>query len=297
MLQTGKFMQHTHLLQGTLHGHSQTCWQGAKSCIQEVLVWDAVLLKAVQEWSRSVGELWLPHNHYTLEVLVHTAWLVVAANGNVSIEPWLFLRVWVVNTPKVLVEQVIEALMNVICLWHQDSLPFHSSMTDGSNCVNLKIIKSDSIHLHMCIATTVPQRIANLLLHTKVIKPCVHPHSAGYHKAHCWPTFWSWLSSGKSLHMNVLVFFGSSILYISRSLDSESSSLGSMTSLYRTSSYVSWSPWRLRLGLSWRLSWRISMTLLCLSTSGDDFNCTECNNKRIGIWHRKAHFECSCRTY
>ena len=77
---------------------------------------DAVLLKAVQEWSRSVGELRLPHNHHTLEVLVHTAWLVVAANGNVSIEPWLLCGVRVINTAKVLVEQVIEALMNVICL-------------------------------------------------------------------------------------------------------------------------------------------------------------------------------------
>ena len=77
---------------------------------------DAVLLKAVQEWSRSVEKLRLFHNHYTLEVLVHAARFVVAANGNVSIESWFLRDIWIVNTAKVLVEQVIETFMNVICL-------------------------------------------------------------------------------------------------------------------------------------------------------------------------------------
>ena len=84
--------------------------------------------------------------------------------------------------------------------------------------------------------------------------------------------------------MNVLVFFGSRILYISKSLERESSSLGSMISLYRTSSYVSWSPWRLRLGLSWRLFCRISMTFLCLSLSGDCFNCIACNKWDLAMY-------------
>ena len=64
---------------------------------------------------------------------------MVAANGNFSIEPWLLVGVWVINTSKMLVEQVIEAIMNIICLRHQDSVSLHSSMADGSNCVNLKI--------------------------------------------------------------------------------------------------------------------------------------------------------------
>ena len=109
-------MQYTHLLQGTLHSHSQTWRQGAEPSTQKVLLGDAVLLKSVQEWSRGVRELRLLHNHHTLEVLVHTAGLVMAANGNVSVEPWLLVGVWVINASKVLVEQVIEALVNVICL-------------------------------------------------------------------------------------------------------------------------------------------------------------------------------------
>ena len=99
-----------------MHSHSQTWWQGAEPGIQEVLMGDAILLKSVQEWSRGVRELRLLHNHHTLEVLVHTAGLVMAANGNVSVEPWLLVGVWVINASKVLVEQVIEALVNVICL-------------------------------------------------------------------------------------------------------------------------------------------------------------------------------------
>ena len=77
---------------------------------------DAVLLKSVQEWSRGVKELRLLHNHHTLEVLVNTTRLVMAANGNVSVEPGFLVGVWVINASKVLVEQVIEALVNVICL-------------------------------------------------------------------------------------------------------------------------------------------------------------------------------------
>ena len=99
-----------------MHSHSQAWWQGAEPGIQEVLMGDAVLLKSVQEWSRGVKELRLLHNHHTLEVLVNTARLVMAANGNVSVEPWLLVGVWVINASKVLVEQVIEALVNVICL-------------------------------------------------------------------------------------------------------------------------------------------------------------------------------------
>lgn len=94
----------THLLEGTLNSHTQTWLQGKQPCIQEVLVGDAILLKAVQERRGCLRKLRLPHNYYTLELLVHTGWLVVAANCNISIEPWLLHTVWVVNASKVLVK-------------------------------------------------------------------------------------------------------------------------------------------------------------------------------------------------
>lgn len=89
--------------------------------------------------------------------------------------------------------------------------------------------------------------------------------------------FWSWLPSGKSLHVNIFVFSGCSILHIRRSLGSDSSSLRSMMSLYRTSLCICWSPLDLLLGVSWRLSFNISMTFLRTSLSGDDSS---------GTWNR-----------
>ena len=127
----------TYLLKSSSNSYPHTRREGVQSCPEKVLVRNSVLLKPVQERSRSVLHFRFLYNDNTLEVLVDPTRFVVATNGNVCIELGLFGWVRIVNPPEVLVEEVVEALMNVVSLRHQHCLPFFCSMPDGSYGVHL----------------------------------------------------------------------------------------------------------------------------------------------------------------
>ena len=74
------------------------------------------------------------HHHYTLEIRVHPAWLDVSANGNVGIVTGARVGVNTMESP---VEEIIETLVNGICLAHYDRVSLGSRVADGSNCVHL----------------------------------------------------------------------------------------------------------------------------------------------------------------
>ena len=97
---------------------------------------DAVLLKAVEEGCRCVLHLRLLDNHNTLEVGVHTGGFQVSPNGNVGVVASTLLGI--INLTKALVEEIIEAFMNVICLSHHHCVAFNDRVTDSSNCVDLE---------------------------------------------------------------------------------------------------------------------------------------------------------------
>ena len=44
---------------------------------------------------------------------------------------------WVVNATESLVEEIIEALVDVICLTHHHCMTFYSGMANGCNSINL----------------------------------------------------------------------------------------------------------------------------------------------------------------
>ena len=56
-------------------------------------------------------------------------------NGNVGVVTGAPLGV--INPAKALVEEVIEAFMNVICLCHYHCVAFNGRVTDGYDCIDL----------------------------------------------------------------------------------------------------------------------------------------------------------------
>ena len=128
-------MQHTYLLHGSLYDYPNTRWEVGENFLQQTAVCDAVLLKAVEEGCWCVLHLRLFDNHNTLEVRIHTRWLHVGPNSNVGIVVSTTFRI--INLAEALVEEVIEAFVNIICLCHQYCVAFNSRVTDCCNCVDL----------------------------------------------------------------------------------------------------------------------------------------------------------------
>ena len=103
--------------------------------LQQIMVCNAILLKAVEEGCWCVLHLRLLNDHHTLEVGVHTGGFCVSPNSNVGVVTGAFQGV--INLTKALVEEVIEAFMYIICLCHDHCVTFNDRVTDGSNCVDL----------------------------------------------------------------------------------------------------------------------------------------------------------------
>ncbi len=80
-----------------------------------------VLLEAIQEWLRDAVQLRFPHHHDALKVLVHAAWLDVGSNGDVGEVARASVGV---NTVEAAVEEVVEALMDAVCLTHDYCVTF-----------------------------------------------------------------------------------------------------------------------------------------------------------------------------
>lgn len=75
---------------------------------------DEVLLKAVQKGRWHPLHIGLLNDHHTLEVWVYKAGFSVRANGNIG--EVTRSSVGVIYTPKILIEEVVETLVNFICL-------------------------------------------------------------------------------------------------------------------------------------------------------------------------------------
>ena len=107
-----------------------------ESLLQQTAVCDTILLQAVEEGCWCVLHLRLLDNHHTLKVGVHAGGFQVGPNSNVGVVTGAPLGV--INLTKALVEEVIEAFMNIICLSHHHCVAFNDRVTDGSNRVDLE---------------------------------------------------------------------------------------------------------------------------------------------------------------
>ena len=106
-----------------------------ESFLQQTVVCDAILLKAVEEGCWCVLHFWFLDDHNTLKVGVHTGWFYVGPNGNIGVVASTLLGI--INPTKALVEEVIEAFVDVICLGHDHCVAYGGPVTNSSNCVNL----------------------------------------------------------------------------------------------------------------------------------------------------------------
>ena len=95
-------MPHTYLLRGSLHDYPHTGWEVGESLLQETVVCDAILLKAVEKGCWCVLHLRLFNDHHTLKVRVHTRWLSVRSNGNVGVV--MSALFGIINLAKALIE-------------------------------------------------------------------------------------------------------------------------------------------------------------------------------------------------
>jgi len=126
----------TNLLHCRLHDYPNARWEVGESLLQQTVVCDAVLLKAVKEGCWSVFQFRLFDDHHTLEVGIHTRGLCVSPNGNVCVVTSAMLGI--VNSTKALIEEVIEAFVDAVCLCHQHRVSFNGRVTNCCNCIDLK---------------------------------------------------------------------------------------------------------------------------------------------------------------
>ena len=81
-------------------------------------------------------------------------WLEVCSDGYVSVVAWAVLRV--VNATEPLVEQVVETLVNVVRLTHDDRVAFNGRVADSTNGVDLlklTIAREVAAHEHPGVVT------------------------------------------------------------------------------------------------------------------------------------------------
>ena len=67
--------EYTYLSHGSLHNDPDAWWEVGESLLQQTVVCDAVLLKAVEKGCWCVLHLRLLSDHHTLEVGIHTGGL------------------------------------------------------------------------------------------------------------------------------------------------------------------------------------------------------------------------------
>ena len=125
----------TCLLHGSLHNDPDAGWEVGESLLQQTVVCDTIFFKAIEEGCWCVLQLRLLNDNHTLKVGVHTGGLCMSTNGNVSIVTCALPRN--INPAEALVEEVIEAFMNIICLGHHHCVAFDGRVTNGCNCINL----------------------------------------------------------------------------------------------------------------------------------------------------------------
>ena len=102
-----------------------------------------ILLESVQERCWCLIQFRLLNGYNALKVGMYTARLKMSTNGNVSIQSCS--RIWVINSLKSPIKQIIEPLMNIISLQHYYTVALNGRMSDSSNCVNLRKIKQNVI--------------------------------------------------------------------------------------------------------------------------------------------------------
>ena len=127
-----------HLLPHCTYDDSHAWRQDAQGSIKKGVVSQTVLLKAVQEWGRCVLHLRLLHHHHTLKLRVHPAGLGVGTYGYVGIVTW---SMNIINPAEPQVEQVIEALVNIISLCHYDCVSLKGRVTNGCYGVDLVCVE------------------------------------------------------------------------------------------------------------------------------------------------------------
>ena len=113
---------------------------------------DEVLLKPIQKGCWSVFHLGLLHHHHTLEVGMNSGWLQIGPNGNVGVVERAVVRV--INTSELLAEQVVETLMDVVSLAHDNGVPLDSRVADGSygvDLLHLPISGKVTANKHPCV--------------------------------------------------------------------------------------------------------------------------------------------------
>ena len=91
-----------HLLHGSLYDDPDAGWEVGESLLQQTVVCDAVLLKAIEEGCWCLLHFRLFDNHHTLEVRVHTTGLCVSPNSNVGVVTSISLGI--INSAEALVE-------------------------------------------------------------------------------------------------------------------------------------------------------------------------------------------------
>ena len=117
-------MSGSYLLQCCLEHYPNTRLEVVKSCAKECFMTDAVLLKPVQERGRSGFNIRLFDHDHTHKVRVYSTGPQVGPNGYVGIVTGAVL--WVVYPTEPLIEEIIKALVDVVCLAHDDGVAFDS---------------------------------------------------------------------------------------------------------------------------------------------------------------------------
>ena len=113
-----------------------------ESHLQQTVVRDAILLKAVEEGCWCVLHLRLFNDHHTLKVGVHTRGFCVGPNSNTGVVARPFPGD--IDPAEALVEELIKTFMDVIRLSHHHCVSFNGRVTNGSNCVDLEWDNSSS---------------------------------------------------------------------------------------------------------------------------------------------------------
>jgi len=78
---------------------------------------------------------------------MYTARFKMSTNGNVSIQSCS--RIWIINSLKSPIKQIIETLMNIISLQHYYIVALNGRMSDPSNGVNLRKMKQNIVILSL----------------------------------------------------------------------------------------------------------------------------------------------------
>ena len=124
-----------HLILCSQHHPLETGRERSESSLHQYGVSDAILLKPVQERSWCLSNLRLLHHDDTLEVGMDPTRPQVGSNRNIGVVSRPLLGV--VNTTEPLVEEVIEALMDFICLTHDHRVTLNGRVANGCYCINL----------------------------------------------------------------------------------------------------------------------------------------------------------------